>query len=129
MFSFLNSIILFGLAAAAIPLLIHLLARRRLKKVYFSSLTFLKSMQKSQLRWLKIRQLLLLIVRTLIIIFLVLAFARPALRSHLRGVGAEAQTSAVVLLDNSYSMSRETKDGSLYEMERGKAEELLELFG
>ncbi len=129
MLSFLNSIILFGLAAAAIPLLIHLLARRRLKKVYFSSLTFLKSMQKSQLRWLKIRQLLLLIVRTLIIIFLVLAFARPALRSHLRGVGAEAQTSAVVLLDNSYSMSRETKDGSLFELARGKAEELLELLG
>jgi hypothetical protein len=129
MLSFLNSIILFGLAAAAIPLLIHLLARRRLKKVYFSSLTFLKSMQRSQLRWLKVKQLLLLIIRTLIIIFLVLAFARPALRSHLRGVGAEAQTSAVVLLDNSYSMARETKDGSLFELARGKAEELLELFG
>jgi len=129
MFSFLNSIILFGLAAAAIPLLIHLLARRRLKRVYFSSLTFLKSMQRSQLRWLKVKQLLLLIVRTLIVIFLVLAFARPALRSQLRGVGAEAQTSAVVLLDNSYSMARETKDGSLFELAQGKTEEILDLLG
>jgi hypothetical protein len=129
MFSFLNSIILLGLAAAAIPLLIHLLARRRLKKVYFSSLAFLKSIQRSQLRWLKVKQLLLLIVRTLIVILLVLAFARPALRSQLRGVGAEAQTSAVVLLDNSYSMGRETKEGSLFELARGKAEEILELFG
>jgi hypothetical protein len=129
MFSFLNSIILFGLAAAAIPLLIHLLARRRLKKVYFSSLTFLKSIERSQLRWLKVKQLLLLLIRTLIVIFLVLAFARPALKSQLRSVGAEASSSAVVLLDNSYSMARETRDGSLFELARGKAEEILDLFG
>ena len=39
--SFLNPLFLLGLAAAAIPILIHLLTRRRPREVMFPSLEFL----------------------------------------------------------------------------------------
>jgi hypothetical protein len=75
--TFLNPFFLFGLAASSLPVLFHLFARRRSRKVEFSSLRFLQKLEKTSMRAVKIRQLLLLIVRTLLIAALVLAFARP----------------------------------------------------
>jgi len=68
MFGFLNSTVLLAASAALIPLLIHLFSRRRVRVVEFSSLKYLKEMQKRQLRRLKIRQWLLLILRMLIVL-------------------------------------------------------------
>jgi len=76
---FLNPAILLGLLASLIPILIHILNFRKLKKIEFSTLIFLKEIQKSKIRKIKIKQWILLVLRTLIIIFLVLAFARPTL--------------------------------------------------
>lgn len=126
MFGFLNSTILFAAAAALIPLIIHLFSRRRVKVVEFSSLRHLKEMQKRQLRRLKIRQLLLLILRMLIILAVVLAFARPTSREG--AVGSHAAVSAVVLFDNSASMSRFVNDGDLLEIARTRTEQLLATF-
>ncbi|HOD66787.1 MAG TPA: BatA domain-containing protein, partial [candidate division Zixibacteria bacterium] len=73
MFNFLNSGVLFAALAALIPLLIHLFSKRRVKIVEFSSLKHLKEMQRRQVRRLKIRQILLLLLRMAIILALVLA--------------------------------------------------------
>lgn len=126
---FLNTIILAFAAFAAIPVLIHLLNRRRVKKVYFSSLEYLKSLQKTRMRRLKIKQLLLMILRILAILLIVGAFARPALKGgYTAGLGAAAKTSAVIMLDNSLSMSAETREGSLFEMGQAFAASLLKAF-
>src|SRR5512136_1146341 len=109
MFGFLNSTALFAAVAALIPLIIHLFSRRRVKVVEFSSVRHLKAMQKRQVRRLKIRQLLLLILRMLIILAVVLAFARPTTKSG--SVGAHASVTAVILFDNSASMGRYVTDG------------------
>ena len=103
--SFLNSVILLGLAAAAIPLLIHLLTRFKSNTIKFSSLEFLKELQLKKIRKLKLRQLLLLLLRMLIIILLVLAFSRPALQrpDQAAARSSNAKTSAAVIVDNSYS--------------------------
>ncbi|MEK9138612.1 MAG: BatA domain-containing protein, partial [Bacteroidota bacterium] len=103
--TFLNPFLLVGLAAAAIPIIIHLLNLRKLKTVEFSSLRFLKELQKTKMRRVKIRQILLLILRTLLIIIVVLAFARPALRGSVGTIGAHARSTIVILLDDSPSMS------------------------
>ena len=126
---FLNSAILFFLIAALIPLLIHLFNRRRIKKVDFSSILFLKSLEKVRLRRLKLRQIILLILRSLIILFVVLAFARPSLKGSLSSViGSQTETSAVILLDNSYSMGYETPQGQLFEIAKKKAKSTVDLF-
>ena len=127
MFGFLNSTVLLAAAASLVPLLIHLFFRRRVKVVEFSSLKHLKAMQRRQVRRLKIRQWLLLLLRMLIILMVVLAFARPT--STGGSVGAHATVSAVVLMDNSASMNRQTADGDLFEIARRQTERLLATFG
>ena len=47
--TFLNPLLLIGLVAAAIPIIIHLLNLRKLKIVEFSSLQFLKELQKTKI--------------------------------------------------------------------------------
>lgn len=108
---FLNPSLLIGLVAASIPLLLHLLNLRRLKKVEFSSIVFLKELKKSRIRNVKLRQLLLLLLRTLIIACIVLAFARPAFNSTLPGAVAHAPTSVVYIVDNTFSMDVEDERG------------------
>lgn len=117
--TFLNPLVLFGLAAAAIPLLLHLLNLRKLKTIEFSSLQFLKELQKNRIRRVKIRQLLLLIVRTLLVVALVMAFSRPALRGTLDGaMGTRAKSTMVVLLDDSPSMGVRNDRGVLFSQAR-----------
>ena len=112
---FLNPSVLLGLLAATIPILIHILNFRKLKKVEFSTLAFLKELQKSKIKKIKIKQWLLLALRTLIIIFLVLAFARPALEStYFGGTTSTAKSSVAFVIDNSFSMSLIKNDGSLF---------------
>lgn len=114
MLNFLNPSVLFALAAAAIPLLIHLLNRRKSKTIHFSTIHFLKKLEKKQMRNLRIRQLLLLILRTLIILLLVLAFARPTLRSGAGNLLAErTPIEAFIILDNSLSLNEVQMGGSL----------------
>jgi hypothetical protein len=93
------------------------------KVVPFSSITFLKAMQKRQVRAIKIKQLLLLIIRTLIILAVVLAFARPATRGGY--LGSHATVSAVIVIDNSASMGLSVKDGRLYDLAVKKSRGIL----
>ena len=104
--SFLNPFVLFALAAAAIPLIIHLFNFRRPRKVDFSSLSFVKELQKSSMQRVRIKQWLLLLLRTLTIAFLVLSFARPTLTgSMVSSVGSQASSSVAIVVDNSLSMT------------------------
>ena len=112
--TFLNPFLLLGLAAAAIPIIIHLFNLRKLKTVEFSSLQFLKELQKTKMRRVKVRQILLLILRTLLIVLIVLAFARPALRGSMGTIGSRAKSTMVILLDDSPSMSVRDERGAVF---------------
>jgi hypothetical protein len=127
MLNFLNTAVLAALAAALLPFLLHLFSKRKVKIVPFSSITFLKAMQKRQVRAIKIKQVLLLIVRTLIILAVVLAFARPATRGGY--LGSHAAVSAVIILDNSASMGLSVKDGRLFDLAVRRATEILSQMG
>lgn len=112
---FLNPSILLGLLAAAIPILIHILNFRKLQKVEFSTLSFLKELQKSKIKKIKLKQWLLLLLRTLIIIFIIFAFARPTLENvNIAGSTSAAKSSTLFILDNSFSMSYVGDDGSYF---------------
>lgn len=124
---FLNPLVLIALAAAGVPLLLHLLQRRKLRPIEFSTLRFLKELQKTTVRRFKLRQLLLLILRTLIIAFVVLAFARPALRGTIGGFGAHARSTVVILLDNSLSMDARDANGQLFESAQHSAAQIASL--
>jgi len=127
--TFLNPFYLIGLAAASLPVLFHLFARKRSRRVEFSSLRFLQKLEKTSMRAVKIRQILLLIVRTLLIIALVMAFARPALKGYLGGFfgSSHANTSMVFLIDNSASMSRSDERGQLLKQAKDAATSIANL--
>jgi hypothetical protein len=97
---------LLGLAALAVPVLVHLTHRERKAVLRFPSLMFLERIPYQAVKRQRIRNLLLFALRCAAVALLVLAFARPFLarRSALLGATTGAR-DVVVLLDRSYSMA------------------------
>ena len=114
--TFMSPLLLWGLLAATIPIIIHLISLSKTKEMEFSSIRFLEEMKHESIRKLKIKQWLLVLLRTLMIISLVLMIARPTTKgfisSWLRG---DVDSRAVVIIDNSASMSLIGDNGSLLE--------------
>jgi hypothetical protein len=100
--SFLYPAFLVGLAAVAVPILLHLLKREAAPRVPFSAVRLLKRAPVEQTRHKRLRELLLLALRVSALALLALAFARPFLSSDAVGAAAEV---TVVAVDTSYSMS------------------------
>lgn len=101
--TFLHPLALLGLAAAAIPALLHLLQRRTPPELDFPPLRYLSEAERQSARRLKLRHLLLLLLRTALIVVIVLAAARPLVPMQGGGGGAHEPTALVVVLDNSPS--------------------------
>jgi hypothetical protein len=110
--TFLNPVVLLGLVAAGIPLIIHLINLRKPRRVDFSSLAFLEELRQQTMRKLKVKQWLLLALRTLAIAFLVLAFARPTIESQSVAGLTSGRRSVAVIVDNSLSMDLRDQRGS-----------------
>lgn len=102
---FTNLAMLAGLAGLVIPILIHLLLRRRKQRLRFSTLRFFRQQDEQSSQRRKLRNLLLLAVRLLILTLLVLAFARPYLAGRNESAKPQKQRLAVFVLDRSASMT------------------------
>ncbi len=126
--TFLSPAVLWGLFAAAIPVLIHLLSLQNTREVEFSSIKFIKALEHETIRRLKLRQWLLVILRTLIVICLVLIFARPVQRGFAAGWSGDQEAQVVLIIDNSASMSAETEQGTLLEVARLSALQTIAVF-
>ena len=101
--TFLHPVALVGLAAAAIPALLHLLERRVPPEAEFPPLRYLSEAERQSARRLKLRHLLLLILRTALIVLIVLAAARPLFPTQASGGSLHEPTALAVILDNSAS--------------------------
>lgn len=122
---FLNPSILLGLLASLIPVIIHLLNLRKLKRIEFSTLDFLKELQKNKIKRIKIKQWILLALRVLIILFLVASFARPTIETSSLGGTSAAKTTAVFVLDDSPSMSVIGAHGNYFNYSRETIKNIL----
>lgn len=126
--TFLNPLVLISLAAASIPLILHLLNLRKPRTIEFSTLAFLKELQQSSIRRLKLRQIFLLILRTALIVFIVLAFARPVLRGSIVGtIASHAHTSVVLILDNTFSMFAADERGERFKQAKELSLQLIQM--
>ncbi len=124
--TFLNPAVLVGLLAAAIPVILHFINLRKIKRIEFGTIRFLKELKKSRIRNLKIKQWLLLFLRLSAIVFLVLAFAKPAVKSGaVSAIGETAKKSVAVVLDNSYGMFAKTDESACYALAKKGAEAVL----
>jgi Mg-chelatase subunit ChlD len=96
---------LVGLAALAIPVLIHLIQREKKRVVEFPSLMFLRRIPYQSVRRRRLRDVALLAMRLAALALIVLAFARPFFRTDsLAAATQNGAREAVILVDTSYSM-------------------------
>lgn len=120
--TFLNPFVLLGLIAAAAPVLIHLLQLKKLHQIEFSSVKFLKEIQHASAKRVKLRDFLLLLLRTLAIASLVVAFARPALKGI---AGENSKSSSIIIIDDSPSTAARNEYGEIFSQIKNVASNLL----
>ena len=122
---FLNPAVLLGLVAAALPLAIHLLHRGRAQPHPFSDFAFLRQLQQNRMRRLQLRQWLVLLLRTLIIVLIVCAFARPTYQAGSGWGSGDRPVAVHALLDLSYSTRYQRPSGSLFDQLQRQLGDLL----
>lgn len=102
MLSFLSPLFLAGAAAAAVPIVLHLLKREPEARVKFAAVKLISQAPVEQTDTRRLRELTLLALRVLALVLLALAFARPFFATG-AAVGSTGVT--VIALDTSYSLA------------------------
>lgn len=122
--------------ALSIPIIIHLLNRRRFKVVTWAAMRFLMAAQKKNSRRLRLEQILLLALRCLMILLLVLAMASitpwaEAMWRWFAPEGASAlaagsqRTHKILVVDSSFSMGLKNENGTCFERARALAGQIV----
>ncbi|MCX7818169.1 MAG: BatA domain-containing protein [Kiritimatiellae bacterium] len=114
MWSFLQPTFLWAGLAAAIPLILHLLARRRSVRIRFPTVRFLRLAQHRSSRRIRMENFLLWLLRTLLIALLALGFALPVVRSGRFAALGAARRDVAIVWDVSASMTYESGGRSVW---------------
>src|SRR5262245_21470888 len=122
--TFLQPIILWGLPLLLLPIIIHLVNRMRHRTVQWAAMRFLLKATQSSTSHAKLRQFLILALRTLAVVALILFLARPLAGGWLGWALAPAPDSIVLLLDRSASMEARAPGQSI-----SRRESALQKFG
>ena len=121
---FANAPLLYALAAAGVPVVIHLLNRRKYREVPWAAMRFLLAAIRKNRRRLRVEQWLLLAIRTLVILLVVSAMAKPFLESF-GAIIADARTHKVIVLDGSLSMGYKSSESSRFDQAKAVAGQLV----
>jgi len=125
-FSVLSPAMLGWLAAAVIPLLIHLWSRRRYREMSWAAMEYLLAALHSSRRRLRMEQWLLLAIRTLLVVLIVLAVAEPAFQRSGFALVTGEPTHRVLVIDGSFSMAYKATDKSRFEQAKELATRIVE---
>jgi len=126
--TFLHPWYLLGLPLAATPLVLYLLRRWRLRQVEWGAMAFLLASAERSSRRTRLRDIVLLVLRTLIIIGIVIAVSRPRWHPAFAALGGQARAIAVVI-DSSYSMTYAAEGGTPLEQAKKQARALVRSLG
>ncbi|NQT37733.1 MAG: VWA domain-containing protein [Planctomycetes bacterium] len=124
-FGFGNLAMLGWLGAAAAPWIIHLLSRRKFRRVPWAAVEYLLAALKRDARRLRLEQLLLLLVRTALIALIVLAVAEPYASQSTLFLPGGQRTHRVIVIDGSYSMAYRKAGKSRFETAKEWAAEIV----
>jgi hypothetical protein len=114
---------LLALAAMAIPILIEWLFRRRRKHIPFPAMRYLMNPKKR--RRVRLQDLLLLLVRTVVPGLLVVALARPLFRPDAGGDAQQTQRNVVIVLDGTYSMGQAIGQTTAFAVAQSMSQDIL----
>ncbi len=116
-----------GAIAAAGPVVIHLFNRRRFRVVHWGAMDFLRDAFKRNKRIVQLRDILLLILRTVVVLLFGLALARPYFSRDGGGQADPGQPLHVVLIvDNSMSMGYRQGGGTLLDEAKARGRQVIE---
>ncbi|HEY2342013.1 MAG TPA: VWA domain-containing protein, partial [Chthoniobacteraceae bacterium] len=125
--SFLTPWLLYGFAALAAPIIIHLWQRKRVVKVAFSTLRFLKVVAARTSRSAKVENLLLLLLRCLIVALVIAAAARPVVSTEsARFFGGNVPRTVAIVIDQSTSMGYKSGDETRLERAKEQAQAVID---
>jgi hypothetical protein len=125
--AFANPALVWGALAIGIPIAIHLLSRRRSRRLAFAAVDFILRSRKQKVRHIQLRQLLLLLMRALVVVCIALAIARPLLRpKEATAIAPAAHTAVALILDGSLSMRYRLSGQTLFRHAQDEAEHLLD---
>ena len=102
--TFLNASLLAGTALVALPIVLHLIMRRKPRRLEFPALRFLEARRETNQRQLRLRHLLLLALRVAAILFLAVALARPSVKFSGALGSQKAPVAAALVFDTSMRM-------------------------
>lgn len=104
---FVNPALLGGLALVAVPILIHLLSRRRYRRIEWAATRWLLEAERETRRRVRLEQWLLLAARCLAMGLLVLLVARPFLQPGALAalLGGNTAAERIIILDDSASLA------------------------
>ena len=114
-----------GAIAAAGPVIIHLLNRRRHRVVHWAAMDLLREALSHSRRAVHLRDLLLLLLRTAAVVLFGLALARPYFSQSAVSTASGGPIHAVLLLDNSLSMGYQRLAGTLLDEAKSRAVEFV----
>lgn len=128
--NFLAPAMLLGAAGVAIPIALHLIGRRRAKRVRFAAVDFLLGSNKRVARRLQLRELLLLASRVLVCLAIPLALAKPVSSCAADGPAvARGPQAAVLVVDNTLAAAATVDGRPLADRIRAAALTLLDRMG
>ena len=123
---FMNPLFVVGAASAAMPVVIHLIHRRKAPRVLFSTLRFLRVSNERTARRQRLQDIFLLLLRALICALLAIALARPFLPAS---GWAGGPVAVAIVLDNSLSMSADDEGEARFAVAKETALEILRGLG
>lgn len=117
-----------GAAAATAPIIIHLLARRRFKRIRWAAVQFLLDAERRNRRRVRMEEWILMALRCLAVLCIALIVSRPFLSPQgvASALGGSARTERIFVLDDSFSMGYESADGTAMDRAKAAARRLLE---
>lgn len=108
-----------GAIAISVPIIIHLLNKRKFKIVDWAAMEFLLDAEKKNRRRVRLENLILLLLRCLAVFLIGMLLARPFIPTSMTGGLINAsQFERIVLLDNSLSMQARLGNDSVWELTR-----------
>jgi hypothetical protein len=125
-FAFENLPMLGWMVAAAAPMLIHLLTRRKYRETNWAAMDFLLAAVKRRARRIRLEQLLLLLLRTLVVVTIVTAVAEPCIERGGAIFSPGGNTHRILVIDSSYSMAYKSNDRTRFEQAKLWAEQIVE---
>ncbi len=128
-FGFLNALMLVGLAGLALPVLVHLISKRKFDVVQWGAMQFLELGRRTRRRF-RIEELLLLLLRMSLLGLVALAVARPWVKGGpFHAMSGNVQRDVALVVDGSYSMGWEGRAVTPYAAAGQWAHRLLDDLG